>query len=379
MDEKLQIIISAQVADLQKGCEEAKKQVATIGKETQTQSDKMAKAFSNIGKAIIAAFSVNAIKNFLGECSAAYNESVQNEAKLTEIMKTRIGASDEQIESVTALATAQQKLGVVEDDTAIAGAQQLATFATNTDTINKLVSKTVTQNVRTTPVFDIKKDNMTINVPLTTTGRITCGENIIAAGNIGTTNGFIASTKNGNTVTIGSQNTGLCHFMNSAGIPFYFNKDVLINGNIYPYSTTPYSCGTSANPWTNTYTKALTLNGSGVNDFIVSNTNSGIWHILKYNSGIAIMYGAKAYSGINITKAWGNAYESTVGFQESYPITFGYFYSSVSIRDSSCGLQLENSGEASSTKTQLVYLTRPGNSASGATVTLNFLAIGVWK
>ena len=83
MDEKLQIIISAQIADLQKGCEEAKRQVGAIGKETQIQSDKMAKAFSNIGKVIVAAFSVNAIKNFLGECNKAYNESVQNDTTHT--------------------------------------------------------------------------------------------------------------------------------------------------------------------------------------------------------------------------------------------------------------------------------------------------------
>lgn len=44
-------------------------------------------------------------------------------------------------------------------------------------------------------------------------------------------NGLMKSTSNGNTVTIGSQNSNFCHIYNSANIPFYFNKNILVNGN----------------------------------------------------------------------------------------------------------------------------------------------------
>lgn len=44
-------------------------------------------------------------------------------------------------------------------------------------------------------------------------------------------NGLIKSTSNSNTVTIGSQNSNFCHIYNSANIPFYFNKNILVNGN----------------------------------------------------------------------------------------------------------------------------------------------------
>lgn len=60
----------------------------------------------------------------------------------------------------------------------------------------------------------------TINSTLTTSG-------VIAANNL------IKSTFNSNTVTIGSVNAGYCHFNNSANIPFHFNKDVKIAGEIY--------------------------------------------------------------------------------------------------------------------------------------------------
>lgn len=41
--------------------------------------------------------------------------------------------------------------------------------------------------------------------------------------------GLVKSTNNGNTVTIGSQNSGYCHIYNSANIPFYFNRIVYAN------------------------------------------------------------------------------------------------------------------------------------------------------
>lgn len=41
--------------------------------------------------------------------------------------------------------------------------------------------------------------------------------------------GLIKSTYNGNTVTIGSQNSNWCHVYNSANIPFYFNRVVYAN------------------------------------------------------------------------------------------------------------------------------------------------------
>jgi hypothetical protein len=43
--------------------------------------------------------------------------------------------------------------------------------------------------------------------------------------------GLLKSTNNGNTVSIGSQNSNFCHIYNSANIPFYFNKNILVNGN----------------------------------------------------------------------------------------------------------------------------------------------------
>lgn len=43
--------------------------------------------------------------------------------------------------------------------------------------------------------------------------------------------GLLTSTSNGNTVSIGSRNSSYCHIYNSANVPFYFNKNILVNGN----------------------------------------------------------------------------------------------------------------------------------------------------
>ena len=56
--------------------------------------------------------------------------------------------------------------------------------------------------------------------------------------------GYLKSTANGNTVTIGSQNNAYTHIYNSADIPFIFNKTV---------ETTTGNLGSNTWPWNNLY------------------------------------------------------------------------------------------------------------------------------
>lgn len=62
--------------------------------------------------------------------------------------------------------------------------------------------------------------------------------------------GLLKITNNSNTVTIGSANASYMHFSNSADIPFYFNKSLWIDGDLYPYGTTnTRSLGSSSKRW----------------------------------------------------------------------------------------------------------------------------------
>ena len=69
----------------------------------------------------------------------AYNVQAAAETKLTEIYKTRMGATDEAAKKTMELASALQKQGVVGDEVTLSGAQQLATFAKMPGTVDKLL------------------------------------------------------------------------------------------------------------------------------------------------------------------------------------------------------------------------------------------------
>lgn len=139
MNEELKVIITASIDKLKNSVNEANQTVKGFGKDANNTMDKLNKTIANVGKTIIAAFSVREIVNFSKECFEAYSNQLQQEEKLTEIMRSRIKATDEEIESVRALASEQQQLGVVGDEVALAGAQQLATYATTSDTIKTLI------------------------------------------------------------------------------------------------------------------------------------------------------------------------------------------------------------------------------------------------
>lgn len=66
-------------------------------------------------------------------------KQAQAENKLIEIYKTRMGVDEKAAQSTFKLASAQQKLGVVGDEVQLAGAQQLATYASMPETVNTLL------------------------------------------------------------------------------------------------------------------------------------------------------------------------------------------------------------------------------------------------
>ena len=97
-----------------------------------------------------------------------------------------------------------------------------------------------------------------------------------ATGTIYADGGYLKSTLNSNTVTIGSQNTDYCHFYNSANIPFYFDKQVQANSTFKIYNNntllgagylelsggTPY-IDFHFNSTTDDYTSRIIENASG--------------------------------------------------------------------------------------------------------------------
>ena len=128
-------------------------------KDTQTQLKNIPNAFDKMSKALdTAKEKINTIGSGLTSLGTkltlgvttpivalaktsldAVNGEIANTTKLTTIMKQRMNATTAQISAVKKLTDVQRQLGVVDDDAQMAGAQQLATFLHQSDSINTLI------------------------------------------------------------------------------------------------------------------------------------------------------------------------------------------------------------------------------------------------
>lgn len=119
MNEELKIIISAEISDLKKATNDAKKQVKGMADESGKSVDKLVSSLAKIGKAVAASFTVKAIADFTKEivnCSAAV---AAEESAFAQIMGDY---SD----------TATQKLRGVADETGIAETRMTAAMTSMT-------------------------------------------------------------------------------------------------------------------------------------------------------------------------------------------------------------------------------------------------------
>ena len=96
-------------------------------------------AITKIGGLLAAAFSVKALINFANESKNLYKIQMENEVKLATVMRQRMKATDDEIKSMLELASAQQQIGIIGDEVQLAGLQQIATFATQKETIETLL------------------------------------------------------------------------------------------------------------------------------------------------------------------------------------------------------------------------------------------------
>lgn len=79
------------------------------------------------------------LQNLMGDLAKSYQQQEVVETQLTTVMRQRMNATDEEIASITKLASEQQKLGVVGDEVQLAGAQQVATFLKEKSSIDTLL------------------------------------------------------------------------------------------------------------------------------------------------------------------------------------------------------------------------------------------------
>lgn len=135
-------------------------EVEAIGKNSGNKMSKGMKAALVAGSALAVASIAKKISNSAGQWIEAYNIQNEAETKLTEVMQTRMGATEKQIQGVKDYASELQKLGVVGDEVALSGSQQLATFLKTDDALKSLMPAMANLAVQQNGV-NVSSENMT--------------------------------------------------------------------------------------------------------------------------------------------------------------------------------------------------------------------------
>ena len=95
----------------------------------------MKKLLGGLGVAVSIGATVSAAR----DAAEAYDAQAEAEMKLATVMRNTMGARNKEIQSVLDLCSAQQRLGIIGDEVQLAGAQELATYLTQTKTLKKLI------------------------------------------------------------------------------------------------------------------------------------------------------------------------------------------------------------------------------------------------
>lgn len=83
--------------------------------------------------------SLDRIRGMMADLAGAYAVQETAEKRLEAVMRQRMGASAEEVQSIYDLASAQQELGVIGDEVQLAGAGQMAAFLSERESIEKLL------------------------------------------------------------------------------------------------------------------------------------------------------------------------------------------------------------------------------------------------
>lgn len=112
-------------------------------KHVTKQANDFNKSLVNWSQAASASESLNSVignlRNTFADLASGFNDDKVGLAKLTQAMRNTMGASDDMVASVEGLIDAQERLGVIEKDAQLAGAQELATYLELGDSLKTLI------------------------------------------------------------------------------------------------------------------------------------------------------------------------------------------------------------------------------------------------
>lgn len=124
---------------------------ASVSVDKMTDSAKLAdKSFNNLVRTLVGVSStiaivsnaINILSRNLGRVNALikeYEDAISAETRLITVMKQRMNATEDMIDSVRTLSSELQNSGIYSADLLMYGAQELATYVDTTDALNKLI------------------------------------------------------------------------------------------------------------------------------------------------------------------------------------------------------------------------------------------------
>ncbi len=138
----LMVRAGADFSKLTKAMQKVRSDTAGMQKSVNTSCSRMSSAVDGVGKMfrrLASVISIAAITAAAKAAKDAYDAQIEGETKLATVMRQRMAASSADIKSIVDLTAAQQRLGVVGDEVQLAGAQQLATFLSQADSLKTLL------------------------------------------------------------------------------------------------------------------------------------------------------------------------------------------------------------------------------------------------
>lgn len=96
-------------------------------------SNQIAQAFEQVSSA------VQGLQSVMHDFTNAYAAQVEAETRLSTVMRNTMDATEAEIQSIKDLASAQQQLGIVGDEVQLSGAQELATYMSKKENLEKLI------------------------------------------------------------------------------------------------------------------------------------------------------------------------------------------------------------------------------------------------
>ena len=111
-------------------------QLNKTAQETESLFHRIGKVAFNFNNIVGA---ISNVTNKMQEFVEANKMQQEAENKLAQVMRNTMGASMAEIDSIKQLASAQQELGVIGDEVQLAGAQELGTYLTKSETLKKLM------------------------------------------------------------------------------------------------------------------------------------------------------------------------------------------------------------------------------------------------